>query len=444
MEVGSNATAIASTIANIRDQTANTMQTVTQRLDDMEETIQDTFVDLKVDVLTLTLALLERNITTRFTAVDTALAQMASSTHTAVESNGPLQQDKPKAQAAVPASTGADTALPGSASLASKDDAPPANHFQVTTTFCPGATFPAGNRVSHIRDDGHSQVSHMRDDGHPHEDFTCRPWRAQDRDDAGVQTTLQPGSALPETHSSHFRDRRIPHAQTHRQPWGDNEDGSTPYPNSHSLQPAYNRSTGCREMRTDMHRGHRWLFDDREDEYDEGGYTLMGGAIKSPSNVEHFCQACQLGMSRYDTAVLADKDYHGGVRGFDPLTIRIIKNCGYTAITSDDIILCYRDIIYLHQKTLDRWTNIRTQQSGPSVENFMEKAMPLFQKLKGITMADLVHFYDNFQKTGSIYLLLVMSFDAVNLKLGFEGLCPPGLGVDRYASIAAAIMQVIP
>jgi hypothetical protein len=59
-------------------------------------------------------------------------------------------------------------------------------------------------------------------------------------------------------------------------------------------------------------------------------------------------------------------------------------------------------------------------------------------------MADLVQFYDNFQKTGSVYLLPVMSFDAVNLKLGFEGLCPPGLGVDRYASIAAAMMEVVP
>ena len=71
-------------------------------------------------------------------------------------------------------------------------------------------------------------------------------------------------------------------------------------------------------MRTDMHRGHRWLFDDWEDEYDEGDYALMGGPIKSPSNVERFRQACQLGMSRYDTAALADKDYHGGVRGLIP------------------------------------------------------------------------------------------------------------------------------
>jgi hypothetical protein len=51
-EVGSSSTAIASTLTTIRDQTVTTAQTVSQRLDDMEETIRDTFVDLKVDVLT--------------------------------------------------------------------------------------------------------------------------------------------------------------------------------------------------------------------------------------------------------------------------------------------------------------------------------------------------------------------------------------------------------
>jgi hypothetical protein len=74
----------------------------------------------------------------------------------------------------------------------------------------------------------------------------------------------------------------------------------------------------------------------------------------------------------------------------------------------------------------------------------MEKAMSLFEKLEGITTTDLVHFYDTFQKTGSVYLLPFMPFDAVSLKLSFEGLCPPGLGIDRYAVIATALMEVIP
>ena len=63
-EVGSSTTEMASTLTTIRDQTTATAQTVTRQLDEMEETIRDTFVDLKVDVLTLTIALLERTIVT--------------------------------------------------------------------------------------------------------------------------------------------------------------------------------------------------------------------------------------------------------------------------------------------------------------------------------------------------------------------------------------------
>ncbi len=48
------------------------------------------------------------------------------------------------------------------------------------------------------------------------------------------------------------------------------------------------------------------------------------------------------------------------------------------------------------------------------------------------------------EKTGSVYLLPFMPFNVVSLKLSFEGLCPPGLGIDQYAAIAAALVEVIP
>ncbi len=101
-EFGPTAAAVALTLDKIKDHTATATQTVSQRLDDMEETIWDTFLDLKVDVISVTLALLERNITTRFTAVDTALAQMASSPHADVGPDGPTQWETPPMQAAVP------------------------------------------------------------------------------------------------------------------------------------------------------------------------------------------------------------------------------------------------------------------------------------------------------------------------------------------------------
>ncbi len=75
--------------------------------------------------------------------------------------------------------------------------------------------------------------------------------------------------------------------------------------------------------------------------------------------------------------------------------------------------------------------NAQTLQSGPLVERIVEKALQLFKKLGGITAAELVYFYNEFQKTASIYLLPFMPFDAICIKLGFEGVCPPGIGIHR-------------
>jgi hypothetical protein len=392
----------------------------------MEETIRDTFVDLKVDVIKATLMSMENTIASRFTAVDVALAQLVSPTCQDGASDRPHSPALPD----LPAPPDAATDCSGSAQPMGAEDSnkvPPPNSFQATTMFNPGSSFPAGKRGSHmpVSDNRVNKVDHGT-------------WRQQDRADSGDHTQSRPRAVLPTTASTHYRDMTFSQAPYQRHPGDADNFGTSPTRSDHNLM------QGRRDMRTDTHRDHHWSFDEWDDEDEDGGYVMMGGPIKSPSNIEQFRQARQRGMSQYDTAALANKDYHGGERGFDPLTIRIIKNCGYTAINSDDILLCYRDIIHLHRKTLGGWTNMRTQHQGPLVEWIMEKAMPLFQKLNGVTMADLVHFYDNFQKTGSVYLLPVMPFDAVNLKLGFEGLCPPGLGVNLYSSIAAAIMEVVP
>ena len=150
LEVGSSTTAIASTLTTIRDQMTITAQTVTQCLNDMEETIRDTFVDLKVDVIKATLTSMENTIMSCFTAVDVALAQLASPLCRAGVSDLPHSPALPN----FPAPPDADTDCPGSARPTGDDgddDVPPPNCFQATTTFRLGSSFPAGNWVSHMR-----------------------------------------------------------------------------------------------------------------------------------------------------------------------------------------------------------------------------------------------------------------------------------------------------
>jgi hypothetical protein len=157
------------------------------------------------------------------------------------------------------------------------------------------------------------------------------------------------------------------------------------------------------------------------------------------------CQASWAKVSRYDFAALCDPFYHGGTNGLATLSIQDIKARGYTSINSDDVVLCFNDIITLHAKVISSWSNTHSQQSGPSVKHIIEKAVPtVLPKLDGLTPADMVLFYDNLQKISSVYLLPLMPFDAINLCLGFEGLCPPGLGVHCYADICRALMEVLP
>ena len=56
----------------------------------------------------------------------------------------------------------------------------------------------------------------------------------------------------------------------------------------------------------------------------------------------------------------------------------------------------------------------------------------------------MVKFYDNFHKTVLIYLLPVVPFDCVGIEMGFEALCPPGLGLPKYAAIARVLMELLP
>jgi hypothetical protein len=78
------------------------------------------------------------------------------------------------------------------------------------------------------------------------------------------------------------------------------------------------------------------------------------------------------------------------------------------------------------------------------VDRILEKGLPIFPKLDLLEMAATVNFYDKLQKTSALFLLPLMLFDTINLNMGFEGLCPPGLGLPQYVEIAGALMEVLP
>jgi hypothetical protein len=136
--------------------------------------------------------------------------------------------------------------------------------------------------------------------------------------------------------------------------------------------------------------------------------------------------------------------YHGGIGGHNPLTVSIIHKCGYTELNSTNVIKSYNDIIYLHAEVLDCWEHPCGLYRGPQINRILEKGLPTFPRLTCLTVTDTVEFYNAFQKTSVIYLLPVMPFNCISLRMGFEDLCPPGLDIQQYATIARVLMEILP
>ena len=126
------------------------------------------------------------------------------------------------------------------------------------------------------------------------------------------------------------------------------------------------------------------------------------------------------------------------------MTKGIIHRCGYTEINLSDILLGYNDIIDVHSRTCDNWEHPRGHYKGPQLERILEKGLGSFPRLSKLEVEPTVEFYDAFHKMAIMYLLPVKPFDCICIKMGFEALCPPGLGIPWYAAIVRVLMELLP
>jgi hypothetical protein len=130
-----------------------------------------------------------------------------------------------------------------------------------------------------------------------------------------------------------------------------------------------------------------------------------------------------------DIIRLGNTHYHRGHRGYSQLTMNIVHNCGFMELNTTNVIMSYNKIIHLHTGVLAHWEHPRQYYSGPQVDRILDKGISLFPRLTTLTVDATVEFYDNLHKTSLIYLLPVLPFDCISIKMGFEALCPPGLGL---------------
>jgi hypothetical protein len=182
-------------------------------------------------------------------------------------------------------------------------------------------------------------------------------------------------------------------------------------------------------------------MDDANEEEDDA--SLAGHTI-SPRNANRWHQALSKKISLLDVAQLENAFYHSGTKGYEPLTMSIVHHCGYTEINTNCVILSYNDIIHLHDHVLENWENPRGYFKGPQLERILEKSLQSFPCLVLFDVKSAVEFYDAFHKTPFLYLLLVMPFDCISIKMGYKALCPPGLGLPPYAMIVWVQMELLP
>jgi hypothetical protein len=106
--------------------------------------------------------------------------------------------------------------------------------------------------------------------------------------------------------------------------------------------------------------------------------ALLGGPIVTPCASDWENKGRKLGTSRLDILGLAMGKYHINSDGVNMLTAGILVNCGYSRITSDDVLTCYSVIIAAHRSILDLWHNPTAHSFAPQVNRILLKSFKLF------------------------------------------------------------------
>jgi hypothetical protein len=130
--------------------------------------------------------------------------------------------------------------------------------------------------------------------------------------------------------------------------------------------------------------------------------------------------------------------------GVTVLSAGFLEKCGYHMILSDNIVTCFNNIIFAHKQVYCLWFNSSNNTAGPQFNRILQKSLKLFPSLNSNSTIEVGNFYDQLQEVSSSHLIAIMPFVAVMLRNRFEGLCIPGLGVMRYATMGKALMKLLP
>jgi hypothetical protein len=240
--VGTNVDDVSSKITQVLEHAESATLYLNKCIDTMDETIQDTFLNFKVDGITTKMALLEDSLTTRITEVDEALKHIATNI---LQPSGTI--------------SGAIT-MQGIAPDTTRDDLKPAASGGMELTddvSLPWSRFPPFKLYR-------SSSSFLSGNWYPHPQKTWFP----------------PNSCTQQksVDAAYDTDRECHEYNTHQN-----------FGHPHSLP--YRHTSGLHNVSTDGPHGDWWSKTDHHMDWamddDNRTYASIRGPIKSPSYVEH-------------------------------------------------------------------------------------------------------------------------------------------------------------
>ncbi len=126
------------------------------------------------------------------------------------------------------------------------------------------------------------------------------------------------------------------------------------------------------------------------------------------------------------------------------LTHAILVKCGYSKIASSDVVTCHNDIIAIHRRVRELWYNPTTHTCGPQIDRIVTKSLKLLLTLESTGTETVVDLYDHLQESTTSLTIAIMPFNSVMIWYDLEGLCVPGLGVNRYHLMSKSLMELLP
>jgi len=151
--------------------------------------------------------------------------------------------------------------------------------------------------------------------------------------------------------------------------------------------------------------------------------------------------------------------YHGGLLGYSTLTDTLLNNCGFasslaaTSLSYIDLTNAYSNLRAIHTLVMAQWYNGHSNTpwssgtsttSGPQVYRLIGKQLSILPKLKDTETSTVIDFYDNLHDVIKHFLIATVPFDAIIISQGYQAICIPGLGLDRFQASSKALLELLP